>query len=88
MCLNTGTPKNINFSFETNGKLMALSVPIQLNNGRMILKGYVQWNPLNDLKNPATGGISVQQHSMPILYSSYYCQQQQYGIFSAQDKKG
>ena len=28
MCLNTGTPKNIDFSFETNGKLMALGVPI------------------------------------------------------------
>ena len=28
MCLNIGTPKNINFSFETNGKLMALGVPI------------------------------------------------------------
>ena len=28
MCLNSGTPKNINFSFETNGKLMALGVPI------------------------------------------------------------
>ena len=28
MCLNTGTAKNINFSFETNGKLMALGVPI------------------------------------------------------------
>ena len=28
MCLSTGTPKNINFSFETNGKLMALGVPI------------------------------------------------------------
>ena len=28
MCLNTGTPKNINFSFETNGKWMALGVPI------------------------------------------------------------
>ena len=28
MCLNTGTPKNINFSFQTNGKLMALGVPI------------------------------------------------------------
>ena len=28
MCLNTGTPKNINFSFETNGKFMALGVPI------------------------------------------------------------
>ena len=28
MCLNTGTLKNINFSFETNGKLMALGVPI------------------------------------------------------------
>ena len=28
MCLNTGTPKNINFSLETNGKLMALGVPI------------------------------------------------------------
>ena len=28
MCLNTGTPKNFNFSFETNGKLMALGVPI------------------------------------------------------------
>ena len=28
MCLNSGTPKNINFSLETNGKLMALGVPI------------------------------------------------------------
>ena len=29
MCLKTGTPKkNINFSLETNGKLMALGVPI------------------------------------------------------------
>ena len=28
MCLNIGTPKNINFSFETNRKLMALGVPI------------------------------------------------------------
>ena len=28
MCLNTGTPKNMNFSLETNGKLMALGVPI------------------------------------------------------------
>ena len=28
MCLNTGTPKNINFSFETNGKLIILGVPI------------------------------------------------------------
>ena len=28
MCLNTGTLKNINFSFDTNGKLMALGVPI------------------------------------------------------------
>ena len=28
MSLNTGTPKNINFSFGTNGKLMVLGVPI------------------------------------------------------------
>ena len=28
MCLNTGIPKNINFLFETNGKLMVLGVPI------------------------------------------------------------
>ena len=28
MCLITGRPKNINFSFETNGKLLALGVPI------------------------------------------------------------
>ena len=28
MCLNTGTPKTINFPFETNGKLMILGVPI------------------------------------------------------------
>ena len=28
MCLNIGTPKKINFSFETNGQLMALGVPI------------------------------------------------------------
>ena len=31
MCLNTGTPKKHNFSFETNGKLMALGVPILKN---------------------------------------------------------
>ena len=36
MCLNIGTPKNINFSFETNGKLMALGVPI-LKHIRIIL---------------------------------------------------
>ena len=28
MCLNIGTPKNINFPFETNGKLKILGVPI------------------------------------------------------------
>ena len=28
MCLSTGTPKKNNFSFEINGKLMALGVPI------------------------------------------------------------
>ena len=28
MCLNIGTHKSINFSFETNEKLMALGVPI------------------------------------------------------------
>ena len=28
MCLNTGTPKIINFPFGTNGKLMVLGVPI------------------------------------------------------------
>ena len=28
MCLNIGTPKNINFPFETNGKLMLLGVSI------------------------------------------------------------
>ena len=28
MCLNIRTPKNINFPFETNGKLMILGVPI------------------------------------------------------------
>ena len=28
MCLNAGTRKNITFSFQTNGKLMALGVPI------------------------------------------------------------
>ena len=28
MCLNTGTLKNITFSFQTNGKLLALGVPI------------------------------------------------------------
>ena len=28
MSSNTGTPKNINFLFETNGKTMALGVPI------------------------------------------------------------
>ena len=28
MCLNTGTPKKNNFSLETNGKLVALGVPI------------------------------------------------------------
>ena len=28
MCLNFGTPMNINFPFGTNGKLMVLGVPI------------------------------------------------------------
>ena len=28
MCSNIGTPKIINFPFETNGKLMVLGVPI------------------------------------------------------------
>ena len=28
MCLNTGTPKTINFPFVPNGKLMVLGVPI------------------------------------------------------------
>ena len=28
ICLNIGTPKNINFPFGTNGKLMVLCVPI------------------------------------------------------------
>ena len=28
MCLNTGTPKIINFPFETNGKLMILCISI------------------------------------------------------------
>ena len=28
MCLYVGTPKNINFPFGTNGKLMVLGVPI------------------------------------------------------------
>ena len=28
MCLIIGTPKNINFPFETNGKLMILGVPV------------------------------------------------------------
>ena len=28
MSSNSGTPKNINFSFGTNGKLMVLGVPI------------------------------------------------------------
>ena len=28
MCLNTGSPKSINYPFGTNGKLMGLGVPI------------------------------------------------------------
>ena len=28
MCLNVGTPKAINFSFGTNGKLMIIGIPI------------------------------------------------------------
>ena len=39
MCLNTGTPKNINFSFQTNGKLMALGVPV-LKHFRVTENGY------------------------------------------------
>ena len=39
MCLNIGTPKNINFPFQTNGKLMALSVPI-LKHFRVLLCPY------------------------------------------------
>ena len=37
MCLNIGTSKNINLSFETNGKLMALGVSI-LKHFRVISK--------------------------------------------------
>ena len=49
MCLNTGTPKNINFSFETNGKLMALCVPI-LKHFRVLRKGQKQiWTKLSSL---------------------------------------
>ena len=28
MCLNIGTPKNMNFPFGTNGKLMVSGVPL------------------------------------------------------------
>ena len=63
MCLNIGTPKNINFSFETNGKLMALGVPIlkhirvfiedldQLHLCRLIGKLYVFINSPEMLRN-------------------------------------
>ena len=37
--LEYGTPKNINFSFETNGKLMALGAPI-LKHFRVMHKVY------------------------------------------------
>ena len=37
MCVNTGTPKKFNFSFETNGKLMTLGVPI-LKHFRVLMK--------------------------------------------------
>ena len=40
MCLNIGTPKNFNFSFETDGKLMALGIPI-LKHFRVITFLYV-----------------------------------------------
>ena len=36
MCLNIGTPENINFPFETNGKLMILRDPI-LKHFRVVL---------------------------------------------------
>ena len=43
MCLNIGTTKNINSSFETNGKLMALGVPI-LKHFRVIISNNILSN--------------------------------------------
>ena len=37
MCLTIGTPKNINFQFETNRKLMNLGVPILIRHFRVSL---------------------------------------------------
>ena len=40
MCLNIGTPKTINFPFETNGKLMVVGVPILKHFRVMYKKSY------------------------------------------------
>ena len=55
MCLNIGTPKNNNFQFETNGKLMVLGVPIlkhfRVLYGRKNLK-------VKSAKKPSAAGIN------------------------------
>ena len=44
MFLNTGTPKKNNFSFEANGKLMALGVPILKHFRVITLKTSTKYN--------------------------------------------
>ena len=58
MCLNIGTPKNINFSFETNGKLMALGVPI-LKHSRVNLKHFANTTAANAASNADASAIAL-----------------------------
>ena len=51
MCLNIGTHKNINFSFETNGKLMALGVPILRHFRVVLILGIVMLKANKTCKN-------------------------------------
>ena len=50
-CLNIGTPKNINFPFGTNGKLMVLGVPILKHFSVLFVIYYSNSEPADAMKN-------------------------------------
>ena len=63
MCLNTGTPKNINFPFGTNGKLMTFDDPVLtcLNIGTPKNKNFSFWTKwkINDFRFPNIGFLKI-----------------------------
>ena len=75
MCLNIGTPKNINFSFETNGKLMALGVPI--------LK-HIRVCPIFELEN---GQKSFTFSNISIVTEDIYLKLKTSGLISKEEPK-